>query len=182
MKEEENYKRIMAEARNNYSEPAAPCMPLEVQTDASAGVTTGMYDSIPQETVVNGGHREKVAPAGQVSAEWFAMVHTPIPMQEANRIPAAREAVEKEWRKLEAKNAWIMDSVREHKDVAAEAIKKGVTVHFGTLMALCHEKHSELMKLIKEYKGRVVFRGGATYATKQVSTQPCRSKGRLLRT
>ena len=32
-------------------------------------------------------------------------------------------------------------------------------VHFGTLRTICHEKNAEMAKLLKEYKGRVVFRG-----------------------
>ena len=32
-------------------------------------------------------------------------------------------------------------------------------MHFGTLRALCHEKHSELPLHLRKYKGRVVFRG-----------------------
>ena len=49
--------------------------------------------------------------------------------------------------------------MREHDDVAAEARKQGETVHFGHLMALCHEKHSELQRAVREFKGRVVFHG-----------------------
>ena len=32
-------------------------------------------------------------------------------------------------------------------------------MHFGNLMDLCHEKHSELPVELREYKGRVVLRG-----------------------
>ena len=32
-------------------------------------------------------------------------------------------------------------------------------MHFGSLMELCHEKHSELPESQRAYKGRVVFRG-----------------------
>ena len=32
-------------------------------------------------------------------------------------------------------------------------------VHFGSLRAICHEKHSELVLEDRKYKGRVVFRG-----------------------
>ena len=40
-----------------------------------------------------------------------------------------------------------------------EARKKGKTVHFGSLMDLCFEKHSEQAIENRKYKGRVVFRG-----------------------
>lgn len=32
-------------------------------------------------------------------------------------------------------------------------------MHFGSLRAICHEKHSELPKHLRKYKGRVDFRG-----------------------
>ena len=44
-------------------------------------------------------------------------------------------------------------------DVIAKATKTGVKVHFGTLMDLCFEKHSQLEEAFRVYKGRVVFRG-----------------------
>ena len=34
-----------------------------------------------------------------------------------------------------------------------------LTLHFGELMSLCFEKHSELPVEKRKYKGRVVFRG-----------------------
>ena len=36
------------------------------------------------------GHRERVASAGKVTGPYWAMVHTPISVQEALRIPAGR--------------------------------------------------------------------------------------------
>ena len=37
--------------------------------------------------------------------------------------------------------------------------KKNEPVYFGSLRTICHEKNAEMQKVIKEYKGRVVFRG-----------------------
>ena len=42
--------------------------------------------------VTDGGHQENIAPAGFASDAWFATVHTPISIQEALKIPEAREA------------------------------------------------------------------------------------------
>ena len=44
-------------------------------------------------------------------------------------------------------------------DVIAEARNKGHTVHFASLMDLCHLKNSELEPQFQKYKGRVVLRG-----------------------
>ena len=39
-----------------------------------------------------------------------------------------------------------------------EAKTKGVTVHFASLMDICHFKNAELETKHKKYKGRVVLR------------------------
>ena len=44
-------------------------------------------------------------------------------------------------------------------EVISEARKKGTTVHFASLMDLCHLKNSELEPQFQKYKGRVVLRG-----------------------
>ena len=107
-------------------------------------------------------HQDNIGMAGYVSDEWFALIHTPVPMAKALKIPDAKKAVDKEWDKLVTKGAWDLKSVRPKQDVIDEAIAKGKTVHFGALMDLCHEKHSELPPDQRSYKGRVVFRGDQT--------------------
>ena len=77
-------------------------------------------------------------------------------------MPLPKKAVDKEWQKLIDKTAWDYDSVRPKADVIAESKRMKKKAHFGSLMDLCHEKHSELKLLIKLYKGRVVFRGDQT--------------------
>ena len=108
-------------------------------------------------------HQDHVSTAGFVSGEWFALVHTPIPMKKAMNIPKAIEAVDAEWQKLADKKAWLLDTVQPKAKVEARSKATGVPVHFGSLMDLCHEKHSELQRHIpvneRTYKGRVVFRG-----------------------
>ena len=65
-------------------------------------------------------------------------------MPQALKIPDAKAAVEKTWKKLE---------------VTEEARNKGRKVHFASLMDLCHLKNSELEPQNQKYKGRVVLRG-----------------------
>ena len=94
-----------------------------------------------------------------MSEEFWALVHTPIAIDKALQIPAAREALEKEWKKLEGRKPWLLNSVREYDEVESEARKENRSVHLGQVMQLCHEKHSELQKAVREFKGRIVFRG-----------------------
>ena len=85
---------------------------------------------------------------------WFTKF---IPMPQAMKIPAAKAAVDKEWENLEKISAWNLTKVRSKKE---EARTSGATVHFASLMDICHLKNAELEAKHKKYKGRVVLRGG----------------------
>ena len=61
--------------------------------------------------------------------------------------------------KLEKIPVWQLTKVRNIKEVIAEARDEGRTVHFASLMDLCHLKNSELEPQFQKYKGRVVLRG-----------------------
>ena len=65
----------------------------------------------------------------------------------------------KKWDKLAKKTAWDLSTVKAKAKVRSEVKVQGKTVHFGTLMNLCREKHLELAPDLRSYKGRVVFRG-----------------------
>jgi hypothetical protein len=119
-------------------------------------------------------HQPHFAQIGNFAIDGYDLIHTPLQMPMAMKIPNAKQAVNDEWDKL-AKDtlacprtgrpaktaAWDINSVRPKAAVQAEAKRKGITTHFGSLMDLCHEKHSEITKSDAEriYKGRVVFRG-----------------------
>ena len=61
--------------------------------------------------------------------------------------------------KLEKIPAWQLTKVKNKSEVIADARNKGRTVHFSSLMDLCHLKNSELEPQFQKYKGRVVLRG-----------------------
>ena len=67
--------------------------------------------------------------------------------------------MDEEWDKLENISAWNLTEVRSKKDVIDEAKTSGATVHFASLMDICHLKNAELEAKYQKYKGRVVFRG-----------------------
>ena len=104
-------------------------------------------------------HQERVAPRGHASPEWLACVHTPVPIGKALKIPKAREALDTEWDKLERKKAWDVTRVAPRAKVIRDAKARGVSVHFGSLMDLCHLKNSQMGEEFWSYKGRIVFRG-----------------------
>ncbi len=72
-------------------------------------------------------------------------------------MPKASEAVGKEWGKLGEKRAWDVNTVRERRDASAAAEKYQKQLHVGSLMDLCHGRHSELHPYRRGYKGGVVF-------------------------
>ena len=51
-----------------------------------------------------------------------------------------KEAVDKEWVKLEKISAWDLTKVKSKKDVIDEARASGAKVHFASLMDICHLK------------------------------------------
>ena len=80
-------------------------------------------------------------------------------MPQAMKIPAAKAAVDKEWEKLKKISAWNLTKVRSKKKVIDEARASGATVHFASLMDICHLKNAELEAKHQKYKGLVVLRG-----------------------
>ena len=53
--------------------------------------------------------------------------------------------------------AFAFDEMMEQDDVIKLYERIGKKVHFRSVRALCHEKHSEMGLADPEYKGRVVF-------------------------
>ena len=67
------------------------------------------------------------------------------------KIPEANAAADREWDKLEKTPAWQLTKVRNKNEVIDEARKEGKTVHFASLMDLCHLKNSELEPKFQKY-------------------------------
>ena len=80
-------------------------------------------------------------------------------MSQAMKIPAAKATVDKEWEKLEKISAWNLTKVKDKKEVIHDAITNSASIHFASLMDICHLKKVELEAKHQKYKGRVVLRG-----------------------
>ena len=93
---------------------------------------------------------------GFYSLSHYNLVHKFIPMPQALKIPEAKAAVDKEWEKMPA---WQLTKVRSKTEVIQKAQRERRTVHFATLMDICHLENSELEPQFQKYKGRVVLRG-----------------------
>ena len=112
-----------------------------------------MGNSIPHH------HEDHIAGKGENSLQHYNLVHKFIPMPQAMKIPAAKAAVDKEWENWDKISAWNLTKVRSKKEVIDEARTSGATVHFASLMDICHLKNAELEAKHQKYKGRVVLRG-----------------------
>ena len=154
-----NYDRVVNDTRQSLLQkplPAMPCIALAMSGLGEEGSSQLCDDSIytnpaEKENHVNKSsgeagvtHQENEKPAGFVSEHYFALIHKAIPLQEAKRIPAAREASDAELQKLDKRGFVDWDRAQEKSDVMAYAVENGIEYHFGDLMTLCHEKHAEL--------------------------------------
>ena len=115
-----------------------------LETDESTRMRMG--NSIPHH------HEDHIAGKGENSLQHYNLVHKFILMPQAMKIPAAKAAVDKEWEKLEKISAWNLTKVRSKSEVVDEARMSGATVHFASLMDICHLKISVLEAKHQKYK------------------------------
>ena len=87
-------------------------------------------------------HIKREQRIGDISEELMAMIHKAIPIDQAYKIKEASDAVEAEWVKLEKIKSWDVDLVQDRRDVVKRSKDKSITVHFGSLRPLCHQKNS----------------------------------------
>ena len=173
--EDKEYKETIKNARKKLETSVAPAMPCKASMTGKHGATRGKGNEIKTElacileanesTRMRMGysqphnHEDHIAGKGENSLQHYNLVHKFIPMPQAVKIPAAKAAVDKEWEKLEKISAWNLTKVKSKKMVIDEARTTGATVHFASLMDICHLKNAELETKHQKYKGRVVLRG-----------------------
>ena len=103
-------------------------------------------------------HEDQITGKGENPLQRHNLVHQFILVPQAMNL-AAKAAVDKEWEKLEKISAWNQTKVDSKKQVIDEARASSATVHFPSLMDICHLKSAELEAKHQKYKGRVVLRG-----------------------
>ena len=105
-----------------------------------------MEDSLPNY------HEDHIAGIGDNSLQLYNLVLKFNLVPQAMKIPAAKAAVNKEWEKLEKIPAWNLTKVRNKSAVIDEARTAGATVHFASLMDICHLKNAESEAKHQKYK------------------------------
>ena len=169
--EDKEYKETIKNARKKLETSVALAMPCKIMkncgNDGSDKIKTRLACILEanESTRMRMGnsephnHEDHIAGKGENSLQHYNLVHKFIPMPQAMKIPAAKAAVDKEGEKLEKISAWNLTKVKSKKQVIDEARTSGATVHFASLMDICHLKNAELEAKHQKYKGRVVLRG-----------------------
>ena len=169
--EDKEFKETIKNARKKLETSVAPAMPCKIMKNCGRGGSDKNKTKLAcileanESTRMRMGnsepsnHEDHIAGKGENSLQHYNLVHKFIPMPQAMKIPAAKAAVDKEWEKLEKISAWNLTKVKSKKQVIEEARTSGATVHFASLMDICHLKNAELEAKHQKYKGRVVLRG-----------------------
>ena len=173
--EDKEVKETVKNARKKLETSVAPAMPCKIRKNNQNLMTRGKSNEIKTKLacILEAGestrlrvgeslrnhHEEHIAGKGDNSLQHYNLVHKFIPKPQAMKIPAAKAAADKEWEKLEKIPAWNLTKVRSKSEVIDEARTSGATVHFASLMDICHLKNAELEAKHQKYKGRVVLRG-----------------------
>ena len=150
--EDKEFKETIKNARKKLETSVAPAMPCKIMKNCGSGGSDKNKTKLAcileanESTRMRMGnsepsnHEDHIAGKGDNSLQHYNLVHKFIPMPQAMKIPAAKAAVDKEWEKLEKISAWNLTKVKSKKQVINEARTSGATVHFASLMDICHLK------------------------------------------
>ena len=150
--EDKEFKETIKNARKKLETSVAPAMPCKIMKNCGTGGSDKNKTKLAcileanESTRMRMGnsepsnHEDHIAGKGANSLQHYNLVHKFIPMPQAMKIPAAKAAEDKEWEKLEKISAWNLTKVRSKKEVIEEARTSGATVHFASLMDICHLK------------------------------------------
>ena len=98
-------------------------------------------------------HEDHTAGKGENSLQHLNLVHKFIPMPQSIKFLQQRRRWTRNGKKLEKISAWNLTTVKSKKEVIDEARTSGATVHFASLIDICHLKNAELEAMHQKYKG-----------------------------
>ena len=134
--EDTEFKETIKNARQKLETSVAPAVPSKSVfwklLEAGESTRLRMGESLPNH------HEDHIAGKGDNSLQHYDLVHKFIPMPQAIKIPAAKAAKDKECEKLEKILVWNLTKVKSKKEVIDEARTSGATIHFASLMDICH--------------------------------------------
>ena len=157
--EDEEFRHTIGNARRKLEVPMPAAMPCKTPINSRGETCRSIWKSktkyacvvdadetmrVRLDGALHKHHQDHITAKGMNSLNHCSFVHKFIPMPQALKIPKAKAAVEKVWEKLEKVPAWPLTKVRNKKEVISEPRNNGYTVHFASLMDLCHLKNSEI--------------------------------------
>ena len=168
--EDTEFKETIKNAREKLETSVAPAMPCKImkicENDGSNKIKTKlacileadestrmrMGNSIPHH------HQDHIAGKGEVitALQFVSQIYAYASSFENS---CSESSGGQGMGKIGKISAWNLTKVRSKKEVIEEARMSGATVHFASLMDICHLKNSELEAKHQKYKGRVVLRG-----------------------
>ena len=169
--EDTEFKETIKNARKKLETSVAPVMPCKIMKYCGSGASNKIKTKLAcileadESTKIRMGnsiphhHEAHIAGKGANSLQYYNLVHKFILILQALKILAAKAAVDKECEKLEKFSAWSLTKVRSKSEMIDEARTSDVTVHFASLMEICHLTNAELEAKHQKYKGRIVLRG-----------------------
>ena len=110
------------------------------------------------ESLQSKAQEDRIAEKGFTSMTHNNFVHKFIPMPQAMKLPDAKVAVDKEWKKTRDNSSLELGKSQEQKGGGSSwRRKETMKVHFAPLMGICHLKNAELEPKLQKYKRRVVL-------------------------
>ena len=106
----DRYQRTMSELKQKLSAPPVPAMPVVAFKQVSAAKATAFASNATA-------HMDKIGDAYTASEEMFILIHKPISVEKAQKIPTGKLALDKEWNKLWDKPFVSWRSVKSERDV-----------------------------------------------------------------
>ena len=168
---DKEFKETIKNARKKLGTSVAPSMPCEILKNCGSGASNKIQTKLAcileagESTRMRVGnsipdhHEDHIAGKGQNSFQHYNLVHKFISMPQAMKIPAGKAVLDEEWENWRTISAWNLTQVKSKKQVIDEARTTGATVHFASLMDICHLKNAELEAKHQKFQGRVVLRG-----------------------
>ena len=134
---DKEFKETIKNARKKLETSVAPAMPCKIMKKCGNGGSNKIKTRL--ECILEA-DESTLQEKETIPLQHYNLVHKFIPMPQAVKIPAANAAVDNEWEKLEKISAWNLTKVKSKKKVIDEARTAGATVHFASLMDICHLK------------------------------------------
>ena len=168
--EDMEFKETIKNARKKLETSVAPAMPCKIMKNCGSGVSNKIQTKLAcileanESTRMRMGnsepsnHEDHIAGKGGNSLQHYNLVHN-FSYASSYENSGSESSGGQGMGKMEKISAWKLTKVKSKKQVIDEARTSGATVHFASLMDICHLKNAELEAKHQKYKGRVVLRG-----------------------